>query len=176
MRDKWRQIGIGAGLALLVAAAAPMVSAQNTNGAPPPFMGRGMRGGPPPGGPAGLPLGRLGLSDAQRDQVRSIMEGHRDEQQALGDRLRQAHDALEQAMQSGTFDEGAVRQAAMALADVETDGAVLRARIFSEVFQILTPDQQSQLKDLEARRDARSGPRGRGPRGQRPNGGGNVGP
>lgn len=175
MRDKWRQIGIGAGIALLLAAAAPMVSAQNTNGAPGPFMGRGMRGGPPPGGPAGLPLGRLGLSDQQRGQVRSIMDGHRDDQQAIGDRLRQAHDALEHAVQAGTFDEGAVRQAAMTLGEVETDAAVLRARIFSEVFQILTPEQQSQLRDLETRLAERSGPRGRGPRGPRPDGGGDVG-
>ena len=173
MRDNLRQISVAAGLALLLGAAAtPMASAQDTNGAPSPFMGRAMRGGPPPGGPgpAGVPLNRLGLSDAQRDQVRSIMEGHRDDQRSLGDRQRQARESLQKAVEAGTFDEGAVREQAMALGEIETDLAVQRARVFSEIYQILTPDQQSMLKELEARRDDRSGPSGpggRGPRGPR---------
>ncbi len=181
MRDKLRQIGVAAGLALLIGATAtPMASAQNTNGTPPPFRGRGMQGGPPPGGPgpAGIPLNRLGLSDAQRDQVRSIMDGHRTDQQSLGTRLRQAREALQKAVEAGTFDEGAVRQQSMALGEIETDLAVQRARVFSEIYQVLTPDQQSVLKEQEARRadrSGRSGPGGRGPRGQRPNGRGNVG-
>jgi protein CpxP len=159
MRDKWRQIGVGVVAALVVAlAATSTVSAQNTNGAPPPFRGRGMRGGPMGGfgGPGfGLMpplLNRLGLSDQQREQVKAIADSHRDDAQKLFDQERQAREALQAAITSGTFDEGAVRQQAMALGQVETDVAVLRARIFSEVYQVLTPEQQTTLKTRPQRR------------------------
>lgn len=182
MRDNWRQLALGVGALALLAgiAATPLASAQNTNGAPPPFMGRGMRGGPggPGPGAAGLPpqaLERLGLTEQQRDHVRSIAEGYRTETRTLAEKQRAARQALQDVIQSGVFDEGAVRQQAMAVSDIETDMAVQRARRFSEVFQILSPEQKTRLKELDARRDARSGPRGRGPRGQGPNGRGNVG-
>ena len=60
------------------------VSAQNSSGGPGPFMGHG-RGGPggPGGGPMGVlgPLGRmvmdrLNLTDAQRSQVKSVIQAH----------------------------------------------------------------------------------------------------
>ncbi len=163
MRDNWRQIGLGvAAAALLAVAATPLASAQNTNGGPPPFMGRGLRGGPPPnGGPGGLMglmppmLNRLNLSDQQREQVRAIADTHRDEAQTLFNNERQAHEALQAAITSGTFDEGAVRQQAMTVGQIEADVAVLRARVFSEVFQVLTPEQQSQLKARPERRPRR---------------------
>jgi Spy/CpxP family protein refolding chaperone len=42
------------------------------------------------------------------------------------------------------------------VAAVEADVAVARARIFSEVYQILTPDQQTKLKEIQtAMRDRR---------------------
>src|SRR5437660_9477773 len=59
---------------------------QDPNGGPP-FGGRGRGrfggpggfgpgGPPPPLGPGGLPLDRLGLSEAQKDQAKSVMESH----------------------------------------------------------------------------------------------------
>jgi Spy/CpxP family protein refolding chaperone len=180
MQDNWRQLGIGIGaLALLIGVAvAPMASAQNTSGAPPPFMGRGQRGGPPQGGPGlGLAprmMNQLGLSEQQREQMKSINEAYREETRALVERQRDAREALNAATRSGVFDEGAVRQQAMTLGQIETDMAVQRARIFSEVYQILTPDQQTQLKALEAERpgpDAGSRGRGMPPRGGRGPGG-----
>jgi protein CpxP len=175
MRDKWRQFGFGvmAVLLLLGFAGALTASAQNTNGAPPPFMGRGMRGGPPPGGPMGLvpPLGRLNLTDAQRDQVKSIADSHKDDTQALIAHERDARQALDAAITAPQFDEGAVRTAAANLAQVDADFAVLRARVFSEVFQVLTPEQQDQLKTMQTertQRQAQRGPRGRGGRGRGP--------
>jgi Spy/CpxP family protein refolding chaperone len=94
-------------------------------------------------------LGRLDLTGDQRDRVRQIMDAHRDEQKALGDRAMKAHDALQEAITS-TFNEGAIRARAADVAAVDADMAVAQARVFGEVYQILTPEQQEKLKKQEA--------------------------
>src|SRR2546421_1782361 len=95
---------LGAGLVALGIAAGVMASVQNTNQDPAPFNGPqggrgwGGRGGVMGGGPEGA-LGmfrmlgpELQLTDAQRQQLKSIMDTHRDEWKALADRSRTAHD------------------------------------------------------------------------------------
>jgi len=86
-----------------------------------------MRGGP--GGPfglAGLPMRELGLTDAQREQVKAVMESHRDDQKAIGDRMQKARKALHDAIAADTFDEAAIRSAAAEVGAVEADAAVLQ--------------------------------------------------
>jgi protein CpxP len=118
--------------------------------------GRGRMGGPGRGGPlAGLPLRELNLSDAQREQVRAITESHQAEMKAVGDRAMTARQALRAATTSPSFDEGAVRARAAELAAVEADVAVFRARLFADVFQILTPEQQAKVKELSGSRPPR---------------------
>jgi protein CpxP len=121
-------------------------------GGPGGLMGRGGRGGP--GGPMGmLPprmLQRLDLTDAQKERVRTIVDSHRDEMKAIADRAMKARLALEAAVTGDTFDEAAVRTRAADVATIDTDAAVSRARVFNEVYQILTPDQQSKLKEIQA--------------------------
>src|SRR2546425_4587075 len=93
---------VAAGAIALGVAAAGHVSAQNTNQNPRPFngpfMGPGGRGGMlGPGGPLAMlrMLGpQLNLTDAQKAQIKSIADSHRDEWKSLGDRGRTAHDAL----------------------------------------------------------------------------------
>lgn len=171
----------GLGVAALVVAAgiAAGAHAQNTNGGPdslqrsgpPPggrFGGPGGRGGPGgPLGPFGPMLERLNLSDAQKDRVKAVVDSRRDEMKAVGDRQRTAHDALDSAVTADTFDEAAIRSRSMELAAVEADMVVLQARVRSEIFQILTPEQQAQAKQFQAERPHGPRPeRGRGPRPQ----------
>lgn len=117
----------------------------------------GRRGGP--GGPDGalgpMMLERLNLTTDQRDRVRQIMDSHRDEQRALGDRAMKARQALNDAM-TGTFDESAIRARSADMAAVDADMAVAQARVYGEVFQILTAEQQQQLKQLQADMKARA--------------------
>ena len=120
----------------------------------------GGRGGPMNGGPLGdLMLRRLDLSEAQRSQVKQVLDTHKDEGQALGERARTAHRALEAAITADTLNEGAVRAAATEVGNVDADMAVERARIHAEVLQVLTAEQKAQLKklqaDMQARRDQR---------------------
>lgn len=122
--------------------------------------GPGMGFGGPgvgPGGPGlfGLALRRLELTEDQRSRVRQIMESHREEQRTIADRARKAHEALREVTESPTFDESAVRARAADVAGVEADMAVARARLYNEVYQILTPEQQATLKTLQAEREQR---------------------
>ena len=71
-----------------------------------------------------------------------------------------AREALHAATTSPSFDEGLVRAKAAELAAIDADMAVSRARIFADVFQILTPEQQTKAKEL-------TGSRPRRPSGQR---------
>jgi len=116
-------------------------------------------------------LGRLDLTDSQKEQVKQILDSQQDQQKALREREAAARDALETVSTSGTFDEGAIRARAAELANVESDMAVERARIYNDVFQILSADQQTRLKALQAEMRDRAGnmqDRGQGGRGRKP--------
>ncbi|MFO7695397.1 MAG: Spy/CpxP family protein refolding chaperone [Vicinamibacterales bacterium] len=132
--------------------------------------GPGMRGGPG-GGPFGLVgagLRGLDLTDAQREQVRAIMESHRDEQKAIGDRMQAARKALHEVIAADAVDEGAIRAKAGEVGAVEADAAVLQAKIRAEVFGILTPEQAAKAKAFRSQMEQRmKDGRGQG-RGMRP--------
>lgn len=120
-------------------------------GGPGGFMGRGRRGGPGMGGPGPLMMLRhLDLTDAQETRVREILDSHRDEQQAIGDKAFAARGALDAAVTADVFDESAVRTRAAEVAAIDADMAVARARIYADVFQILTPEQQALAKKRQA--------------------------
>ncbi len=142
-------LGVAAAAAVFAGAAGVYATAQdqNTNRPARPFMGR--RG---PGGPMGL-LPRLGrqlqLTDSQRDQLRAIADSHRDEWKALADRARTARQGLMAAVTADSVDETLIRQKSADVAAVEADMAVARARVHTEVLQILTPEQKTKLKELQ---------------------------
>ena len=163
---------LGAGLIALGVSAGAYVHAQdqNTNPQGPPFRGRGMGPGGPgrgpsgpggPGGPGG-PMGMLpmlgpqiGLTDAQRDQVKGIADAHKDEWKALADRGRAAHMTLDDLITADAVDEAAIRQRSAEAAAVEADVAVARAHAHAEVWQILTADQKTQVRARQGQRQGR---------------------
>jgi Spy/CpxP family protein refolding chaperone len=118
---------------------------------------------------------RLGLSDAQKEQIKTIVQAHTAETQPLETRAAGARQALQDAIMTGTVDESLIRQRSAELAAAQADLDVVHARIFAEVFQLLTPDQQAQVRDMQAkvRERMKAGPagRGRGPGGFGPKGG-----
>jgi len=168
MTTKRLVLGLATSLLVFAVGAGVYAHAQNTNQGPPPFSGRpGGRGGP--GGPMGMmPMlaRQLNLTDAQKAQVKSIFDSHRDEWKALGDRARTAHTALQQAVTADVVDEGLIRQRSAEVAAVDADMAVARARVHGEVFQILTADQKAQAKTLQSQMQEKmkehAGRRGRG--------------
>jgi protein CpxP len=170
MRRRLAGIVGAAALAAVATTAYVHGQAQDGPGAPPsPHARRSGPGGPGgpfgfggrmgPGGFAGpLPMLRqLDLTDEQRTQVRQVMESHRAELKAVGERLAAAHRTQRDAVTAPQFDEAAVRATTADLAAVLGDAAVLHAKVHSEVFALLTPEQQAKAAELKAQREARAG-------------------
>src|SRR5262245_31709127 len=157
---------VAAALAFALAAGTGVLAQnQNTNPDQRPFSGQHMgRGGPMAfGGPMGM-FGFLGpdlnLTDAQKQQIKSVAESHKAEWQAFGDRARTAHQALEAAIGADTVDEGLIRAKHAEVAAVEADMAVAPAGATAEIWPILTPEQQGKVKEHHTTPHDR----GRGPR------------
>ena len=133
-----------------------------------PFGGAGRPGGR--GFAAGFALGQLDLSDAQKQQVRDITKRHRDQSEPLAQRLQQAMAAQRVAIETMPVNESLVRSAAAALAAVQADMAVDQARLHSDIFSVLTVEQQEKAQQLEAQAQAKAKERrqrpDRAPRGQ----------
>jgi Spy/CpxP family protein refolding chaperone len=108
-------------------------------------------------------LAQLGLSDEQKQQVKTIFGNHQGDFQALRQRALPARRALADAVAAG--DEATIRQKSGDLAAVQTDTALLAARVRAEIFKILTPEQQQKAQDLMKQRQSRMDQR-RGGRGQ----------
>jgi protein CpxP len=129
-------------------------------------QGPGGRGGRPgqgagPGAP-GRGLGDLGfagrdldLSDAQRQQIRAIVSKARTDNQPLAERVRQATEARRKAMATRPVDENLIRSTTQALTAAQTEAAIARAHTQSDVFAILTPEQQAKATQARERREAR---------------------
>ena len=120
---------------------------------------QGGRGGPGRQGAyqrdLGLPLRALNLTDAQREQIRTLIQQRSDEHRQVGSRFRDAMEAQRKATEAVPFDEPAIRSTTQALVDAQTQLALQRAKLRSDIFALLTPDQQAQAVKLQSERDAR---------------------
>ena len=115
-------------------------------------MGPGGRG---PGAALGLPLGRLNLSDAQRQQIRSIQQQRAPQLRTLQGKVADAMEAQRRAALTVPLNEQAIRTAARDVATAQADLAVERGKVYNEVFSVLTPDQQDRVRMLQAQAEAR---------------------
>lgn len=122
----------------------------------------GMFGGPGLAGGLRMALGQLNLTDDQKQQIKAIMANHKDDFTALAGRALPARRALVDAIAAG--DEAAIRQRSGELSAVQTDGALLAAKVHAEVFKVLTPEQQQKAESLRKQAEQHMGtrpPRGR---------------
>jgi Spy/CpxP family protein refolding chaperone len=93
-------------------------------------------------------LRRLQLTPDQREEVRQILQGHRPDFQRLLRLAMRSRRALFVAVYLDPFDESAIRNLSADVAAVQADEAVLRATIRTQIFEVLTPEQQARA--LEA--------------------------
>jgi len=93
---------------------------------------------------------QLDLSDAQRGQIREILKNHADEIESHVKSAMDARRALHDAILVQPTDEPTIRQRAQELGNVHADGALLFARIRSEVWPILSSDQQQKMATLHS--------------------------
>ena len=152
---RFRKFTLSAVIVALVGSGAAALYAQGT--------ARGRGAGPfGPGGPggrgfaAGFALGQLDLSDTQKQQIRDITKRHRDQTQPVVQRLQQAMEAQRAAIEAIPVNEPVVRSAAQDVAAAQADMAVEQARLHSDIFAVLTVEQQEKAKQLEAQAQARA--------------------
>lgn len=117
-------------------------------------MGRGMgmgmgpgRGGP--GGPGGAgPMAFLrgvDLTDAQREQIRAIMEDHRGN--APGRNVRELDKQLQLAILADTPDTQKIDELKAAIAAGTVEELATRIEVESKIAQILTPAQRAKARE-----------------------------
>jgi len=120
-----------------------------------PGGGRGMRGPMGPGGGIGLALGALNLSEAQREQVRAIRERNREQGQSAAARLREALDKQRAAIETVPADESLITSLTQDLVQAQVEVALQEARLNTEIWSVLTAEQQAQATKMKAERQAR---------------------
>ncbi|HEV7842348.1 MAG TPA: Spy/CpxP family protein refolding chaperone, partial [Pyrinomonadaceae bacterium] len=166
-----KKIGLVATLGAMLMVAAVVGFAQGgPQEGPPPGGPRGERGfGPRGGGPGGpIPFLRdLNLTDAQKAQVKQIVDNFEASTKELHEKMRNLRGGEMDVLKDGSFDEAAVRSAAQARAQVDVELEVARARMLSQVYAVLTPEQKAKLAErrqqFEQRRQQRDSERGAKP-------------
>ena len=103
----------------------------------------------------GLPLAALNLTQAQQDFIRDVRERGRESARSIEERLRTAQDAQRKAVESVPANEAAIRTATLALAEVQADFAIHQARLQTEIWNSLTPEQQARVNELRSQRQER---------------------
>src|SRR5215813_3884655 len=87
----------------------------------------------------------LALSDLQKAEIKRVVRSHGEEILSQIQSRIAMQEALGEVIMAGTVDEGLIRQRAEALGRVEVEGALLRARIHSEIWPILNDEQRPKI-------------------------------
>ena len=96
----------------------------------------------------------LNLTDDQKAQMKTIMEKNHTTMKPL---MQQSHQIEQQLRQyvEGPYDETKVRTLATQKAQIEVELTVAHTRVHNQLYQLLTPDQQAKVKEMEANHEAR---------------------
>lgn len=156
MRQSWKKLSAAVaitGALLLMLAAVGLAQHGGPGGGPGRGPGgRGFHGGP--GRDRLGPIARgLNLTDEQKAEVRKITDAFEASTKSLRDQLEaQRPDGPPDFT---TFDEAAVRAAAQARASIHVELDVARARMMSQIFNVLTAEQKAQLEAKRQEREQR---------------------
>src|SRR5215471_1385277 len=97
----------------------------------------------------------LDLTDAQQQQMKAIMEKEKPAFHTAMQQMGQFRTQMKALEEANTFDEGKVRALAAQQSQAMTDMIVEKARVKSEMLQVLTADQRAKLSQFEAKREQR---------------------
>ena len=110
----------------------------------------------------------LNLTDAQKTQVKAILDAERAATEPGRSQMGEVHKQLQAATVNGQFDEAQVRALAAQASQIMTDQMVEHVRAFTKIFALLTPEQRVKAQELHKAMGA-GGPHGPGgPMGHRP--------
>lgn len=114
------------------------------------------------------PILQLNLAPEQRQKIRRLTQETRDERQATNRRVREAHVALDQALEAEPVDENIVEQRLNELAAAQAAQTRMRVHMELRIRRLLYPEQLATLKRLRLQvRDVMNPQRQNNPR--RPN-------
>ena len=99
----------------------------------------------PEGGPRPEPLN---LNDEQREVWRNAMESHREDMMQLGEKMRDARRALQEAMFAEKQNSEKVKSAAKEVAELQAEMTVIQAKAFAALRPKLTGEQVERLKNM----------------------------
>ena len=71
--------------------------------------------------------------------------------------MREYQEQMRQLTDEATFDENAIRTIAEKKAKIQVEMAVSRARMHSQIHEIMSPEQQELAKDLRSERQNKQG-------------------
>jgi Spy/CpxP family protein refolding chaperone len=140
--------------ALAVTLGAAIAKSQNTDTTPPPPTHEHGHGFGMEGHLLGFYSKYLDITDAQRTQMKEIMHKEHSTMKPLMQQIHLMDQQLKQ-YKEGAFDEAKVQALVAQQAQTLVQLKVQEARIHNELYQLLTPDQQTKLKEFEANREAR---------------------
>ncbi len=90
---------------------------------------------------------KLNLTDAQRNQIKTIASEEHSKMKPLFQQLKAGRDQL-RALPKGQFDEAKVRTIAKGQTDIRTEMIVTKERMKSRMYAVLTPEQQAKAEKL----------------------------
>jgi Spy/CpxP family protein refolding chaperone len=110
-------------------------------------------------------LRELGLSQAQQDKVREILDEQRAQRELLHEKISANRDALHELLESGSADAAAVGELVLKGRKLHEDSSALREAEQKAIRAILTPEQQKKFDKFQGPRRGPGGRPGRGPEG-----------
>ena len=143
---------LSAGVVLAAASSTSIADAADVSATTPPS---GAPGEPAPhgwhhhGGPGHL-LRKLGLSDAQKQQIKDIMTAAHPQMQSLHEQMRANSQTLQQTLPTDPNYSSVASHVSQTHGSLVAQGMTQRAEVRAQVFAVLTPAQQTQLTALEA--------------------------
>ncbi len=97
----------------------------------------------------------LDLTDAQKAQVKQLLDGERSSASPLMQQEHQSHLQMTQLVQSGNFDDTKAQAIAVSLSQTDSQLMVQHAKVEAEIFQLLTPEQKTKMTQLTSEREQR---------------------
>ncbi len=91
---------------------------------------------------------KLNLTDVQKEQMKQIAEASRAKNQPLRENMKSIRQQLKAATADGQFNEAQVQALAAQQANLSAQMIVERERTKAQMYQVLTPEQQAQAKQL----------------------------
>jgi protein CpxP len=136
-----KKILVFAGIAALVIGATVFALAQH------PGMGEKMRGHGP-GDMVEHMSRELNLTDAQKDQVKALLEAQRATAEERHTKLDDLRKQIDAATANGQFDENTVRNLANQQSQLMADEMVDHLRLHSKIYSLLTAEQRTKADQM----------------------------